>query len=70
MHLTVKDPESRRVKDVLLNGKKIKFVVELDTEKGWLWRYKTTDDGKFVTDDDQLEVEKLYGKVEIVWAGN
>lgn len=49
---------------IYLDGVKIDWVVEVDDEAGYVVRYKTKS-GKFTVANDEIETEKLYGKVEI-----
>lgn len=49
---------------IYLDGVKIDWVVKADDEAGYVVICKTKS-GKFTVANDEIEVEKLYGKVEI-----
>lgn len=63
----IQTPEQRKHCNsaiIYLDSVEIKWVVEVDDEVGYVVRYKTVS-GKFTVANDRIEVEKLYGKVEI-----
>jgi hypothetical protein len=57
------DTAAARVEKVLLDGRDISRVFELDDAEGWLRRYTDEIDG------DALRIERLEGIVEVVWRG-
>jgi len=55
-----------------LNGAEVKGVIEIDTEAGWLERFKRGLDGQLVrnADRDGYEVERIEGEFRIELPAN
>lgn len=80
MRLTATDSKAKEVKAVLLDGKPVPMVVEVDTNEGWVLSavpdiqkdnlIKSNDTVK-VNEDNQNECDiktvKRFGKVEVIF---
>lgn len=63
-HIKAGDAGALYVDKVLLDGREVSHVFELDDVEGWLRRYVPDEPGEYTWGP---RVERLKGEVEVVW---